>query len=837
MLELKEDIQFAVACAIKKPAINLLILFTFALGIGANSAIFSVVYHVLFAPLPYADGDRLVRLQQHQPLAQNSDIGSSVPSFFDIRNLSNELENLVEYHSMQFTLLSSNSSGNNNGKGIDSNTDKGGEVGNNTASTQQPQRVQTGVVSANYFKMLGITPTLGRDFRADEDQLGAEPLILLSHEYWDSQFARNPNVVGMSLEMNNATHKVIGVLPPFPAYPNANDIYITAASCPFRSSEGMITNRRMGMLTLFGKLNKNSSIEKGNTELVTIAQQLAQTYPDDYPENQGFSANLISMKDEMIGDSAQTFYLLLIISALVLLIACANVANLNIAKLAGRAQEIAIREALGATPGRIARQLLTESTTFALIGGILGLFFAWPVLFLLKEFALDYSPLASEISMDTSVLLFSFLVSVIAGLFSGGVSLFNRKNINHALKEGGDKVTASATGLRWRNSLLATQIGLSFIILCVAALVSLSLYRLTNQDAGFTTDNILSVNLDLNFSNYTNNQQRRDFALTLLNDVQALPEVETASVSGSFPLSGNLLGPVPFEAETLELNSDDVRPRATVTIVSEAYHQLLEIPLLEGRYFSPLDDENAPSVVLVNQTLANTYFPDGNVLGQRLSADNGQNWSEIIGIVADVRSLGLDVVSQDAYYLPFRQNPLGRVRILAKTQTNPMSLRQPIVSLVHDLDPQQAIASSQTLQQVKEQWLSSPRLIRNLVGTFGILALFITISGVVGVMAYNISQRSKEIGIRMSVGATPSEILQQLLFQASKITLTGIALGLIMMPVIAPNLDEFLYATASGDVTIYLLTTCILILAAIVATYFPAQKATRINPANALREE
>ncbi len=809
MQDLLEDLRFAIASSLKKPAINLLILFTFALGIGANSAIFSVVYHVLLAPLPYADGDRLVRLQQHQPLAQNQDIGSSVPSFFDYRVMSQELSDLVEYHSMQFTLL---------GHG-------------------EPMRVQTGVVSANYFEMLGVQTILGRGFSPGEDEVGAEPLILLTHKFWTEQFAQSHHVVGMSLEMNNATHKVIGVLPPLPAYPNNDDIYITAASCPFRSSEGMINSRGMQMISVYGKLAAGSSIEQGSREVNTIAGQLATQYPDDYPQSRGYSANLVSLKDEMVGDSARTFYLLLIISVLVVVIASANVANLNIAKLAGRSQEIAIREALGATPGRIARQLLTESTFFALLGGLLGLLLAWPILHLLKDFAAGYSSLASEIKMDGTVLLFSFLVSVFAGLFSGVVSLFNRRNINTALKEGGDKVTASSAGLRWRNGLLATQVGLAFVILCVAAMVSLSLYRLTNQDAGYSADNILAVNMDLNFSNYTNAQQRRDFAMSLLTRVQNLPQVESASVSGSFPLSANLLGPVPFEAEVQQLNADDVRPRATVTIVSEDYHRLLNIPLLQGRYFSPMDDENSTPVVLVNQTLANNYFPEGNALGQSISIDSGQTWLDIVGVVGDVRSQGLDSVSSDAFYAPFKQRPVGRVRILAKTFGNSLELRDPIVSIVHQLDPQQAIASSQTLQQVKQQWLASPMLIRNLVGIFGLLALFITVSGVIGVVAYNISQKGKEIGIRMAIGATPAAILKQLLMQSSALTAIGMALGLLLMPWVAPMVEEFLYQTSSKDVWVYLLAAVSLLAAAVVATCLPAQKAISINPSAALRDE
>ena len=809
MHDLIDDTRFAIGNALRKPGINLLMLLTFALGIGANSAVFSVVYHAILAPLPYTDGDRLVRVQQHQPLAENNDIGSSVQSFFDFRRMTEQLSDLVEYHSMQFTLL---------GHG-------------------EPKRVQTGVVSWNYFDMLGIEPSLGRGFDQGEDELGSAPLILLSHRYWVEQFASDPNVVGASLEMNNAVHTVIGVLPPFPAYPNNDDIYITAASCPFRSSEGMINNRGMGMLTLLGKLQPSASIDQGSQELKTISAQLAQQYPDDYPKNRGFTANLVSLKEEMIGNSAQTFYLLLVISTLVVLIASANVANLNIAKLAGRSQEIAVREALGASPSRIAKQLLTESTFFAVLGGMLGLLLAFPMLYLLKDFASDYTPLASEIKMDATVLGFSFLISVLAGLLSGTVSVFNRRNINNALKEGGDKVTASSTGLRWRNGLLITQIALSFVILCVATMVSISLYRLTTQDAGFSADKVLAVNMDLNFSNYTNAQQRRDFAMTVLEGVSALPDVELASVSGSFPLSSNLIGPVPFEAENQPLADNDVRPRATVTIVSEDYHSLLNIPLLQGRYFNQQDDENNTPVFIVNQALVNRLFPQTSPLSQRLSTDNGQSWLTIVGVTGNVRSQGLDISSQDAFYVPFRQRPVGRVRVLAKTNGSPMALRDPIVSIVHQLDLQQAIASSQTLMQVKQQWLSGPTLIANLVSLFGLLALLITVSGVVGVVAYNVSQKKKEIGIRMAIGATPIAIINQLLLQTSLVAFSGLALGLLVIPTVAPIVSSFLYETSSEEVTIYLSTGAILLITSAIATCVPARKATRMNPATTLRDE
>jgi ABC-type antimicrobial peptide transport system permease subunit len=371
--------------------------------------------------------------------------------------------------------------------------------------------------------------------------------------------------------------------------------------------------------------------------------------------------------------------------------------------------------------------------------------------------------------------------------------VFNRRQINSALKEGGDKVTASSTGLKWRSGLLVVQIALSFVILCIGTMITLSLYRLTTQDAGFSADNVLAVNMDLNFSNYTNATQRRDFAMGLLEGVKALPNVEIASVSGSFPLSNNLLGPVPFEAEIQPLNTDDIRPRANVTIVSEDYHALLNIPLLQGRYFTSDDDESNTQVVIINKTLADQFFGSTNALGQRLSTDNGQSWLTIVGITSNVKSLGLDVADQAAFYIPFRQTPVGRVRVLAKARTAPLSLRDPIVSLVHQLDPQQAIASSQTLADVRQQWLS--------------------------------------------IGATPLSILNQLLQQTAKLTVVGLLIGLTTIPMVGPLISTFLFRTSIADVSIYLFTSVLLILAAGIATSFPAHKATGVNPATTLRNE
>lgn len=809
MQSVLEDIRYAWRAALKKPAISALIVVTFALGIGANSAIFSMVYHVMFAPLPFADGDKLVRLQQHQPIAERMDFGSSVQSFFDYRRMSTSLDELAEYHSMQFTLL---------GEGA-------------------AQRVQTGVVSWNYFNVLGIQPILGRDFGQGEDEPGAEPLILLSHRYWLQQFAGRNDVVGTSLEMNNAVHKVIGVLPPMPAFPDDNDIYISAASCPFRSSEGMINNRLPGMLTLFGKLADNTSIQQASQEVNAIAGQLQAQYPDAYQVNNGYSANLVSLKSEMVGDSAGTFYLLLIISGLVVLIASANVANLNLARASSRSQELAVREAVGASPSRIAQQLLTESILYALAGGIAGLLLAYPSLSLLSDFAAGYSPLASEVKMDSMVLVFSLVISLVAGLISGSASAFSRRNINATLKEGGDKVTASITGQKWRNSLLTVQIALSFIILTVSTLVTVSLYKLSEQDTGFDTEQVLAVNLDLNFTNYSNAQQVRDFAQTLLRDVSSLSGAERTSVSASFPLASNVLGPRNFETERLNLNQDDVRPRARVTAVSAQFHSLLNIALRKGRYFSETDDENSPGVVIINQTMQREYFADISPLGQRLSIDGGQNWLEVVGVVNDVRATGLDQTEGSSFYVSFMQFPSGQVRLLVKSRTSPYQLQSPITQVISDIDPQQAIASVQSMDEAKGRWLTTPKLIASLLGMFGLLSLLITLSGIFGVVSYNIGQRLREIGVRIAVGATPRSIMGLMILQNIRIVALGLGLGLICMPFIGHSLKDFLYQTSVYNPLIYLTCLSVLVLTTLLAVAAPTRQATQLDPSAALRNE
>ncbi|MGV3590914.1 MAG: ABC transporter permease [Gammaproteobacteria bacterium] len=810
MHSLLDDLHFAVRNLLKKPGTTALILVTLALGIGANSAMFSMVYHILLAPLPYADGEQFVRIEQHERNGGRADYPLSVQTLYDYRNQNTAFSDIFEYHAMQFTLL---------GHG-------------------DPIRVQTGVVNWNFFDVLGVQPVIGRSFLPGEDEIGAEPLILLSHEFWVRQFASDPDVVGANLEMNNAIHRVIGVLPPIPAYPDANDIWITWASCPFRSSEAIMNNRNVPMVRAYAKLKDGISHKHAHDDMNGVAQRLVTTYPDTYSQARGYGVELTPVREELVGDARGGLLLLMGIATLVVLIASANVANLNLARMASRSQELAIREAVGANPRRISRQLLTESIVLALVGGALGLIVAYPALGLLADFAASYTRLAGEIGMSWQVLLFSLVVALLTGTLSGSAAAFTQRDINKALKEGGDKVTTSRGGQRRRQALLVVQFALSFVILTCAALISLSLYRLGSEDTGFDAEQVTALSLDLNFTNYTNADQFREFGKRLLREVQALPEVQLASIAAEAPLAGGVLGGgTAFDIEGRTLPNPDMRPRMDVRQVSADYHTLLGIPLLKGRLLQNSDDELAEPVVVVNAAFEREHFGVESAIGQRISTDNGASWFTIVGVVANIRARELNAVEGATAYVDFRQAPISSLDLLVKSHADSRRLGSVLVDIVHAIDPQQAVDSVQTLAQIKAERLATPRLIATLVGLFGLLALWVTLSGVVGVVSYNVSQRIREVGVHMAIGANPRHIIRMFLVHGLRIHAAGIALGLTLMLALASLLGGFLYRTNPFDALVYAAILVLLTLTVAGAMYVPASRAGALEPVNALRNE
>jgi putative ABC transport system permease protein len=513
-----QDVRYGARVMRRNPGFTLVALVTLALGIGANTAIFSVIYGVLMRPLPYTDGSRLVVLHQRAPLARIDDLGFSVKEINDYREQNQSLEGVAEHHSMSFILL---------GRG-------------------EAQRVQTAVVSASFFDLLGIKPLLGRTFVASDDQKGADAVLVLSHKYWQQGHGGDPDIVGKVFTMNDRPHRVIGVLPPIPQYPVESDVYMPTVACPTRSSDRFIANRSFRMMNVFGRLKAGVSVEQARADLSVIANNLQKAYPEAYPENRGYAATLAPLQEELTRDAKPTFLVLLGTAGLVLLIACANVANLMLARLMRREREMAIRTALGAGRARIVRQLLTESTLLSLLGGGLGLLLATWGLQLLVTFAARFTTRASEVRIDGFVLLFTLIVSVGTGLVFGLLPAFSsEKNLTAALKEGSGRATTGTARQRARSLLIVAQVAISFMLLIGAGLMLRSFIKLQQVNPGFNPENVLTLRISPNWSRHATNEQFRDFTLRLLDKVRTQPGVLSAALGSTYPMnpSGIQFGP------------------------------------------------------------------------------------------------------------------------------------------------------------------------------------------------------------------------------------------------------------------------------------------------------
>lgn len=685
--------------------------------------------------------------------------------------------------------------------------------------------------------MLKVKPILGRTFLPGEDEPGAKPLIVLSHHYWRDAFGSDPDIVGMTLEMNDAAHQVIGVLPPMPAYPVKNDIWLTSSSCPMRGSMSVINDRGRNMLTLYGKLKPEVSLQHANLDINSISKRMAAQYPDFYPQSQGLSNTLIPLRTEMAGESSSTFYLLMMITSLVLLIACANVANLNLARAARRKQEFAIREALGANPRRISRQVLTESIILSLLGGLFGLLIAYFSIDLLATFAARYTPLASEVSINSGVLVFCFIVSLLTGIISGSTAAFQKRNINEALKEGSGNITASNASTRLRQALLIVQFCLAFIILTSASLISLSLYRLNTQDIGFDTTDILAVEMGPGASVSTVSEWQK-FARETALRLEAKSEIESVAFATSFPLTGKQTTPSFFQIEGQPPADVSQRVDAVKQLVSANYHQVLHIPLLQGRYLAESDDKDNPGSIVINKRFADQFFANINPIDKRISLDEGKTWLSIRGVVADTREMSVDLQPSPTFYAPFIESTRWSwLRLLISSPVSLESLIPSVTETIHEINPRQAVASTSTLQFIKEDSLSSENLVALLVSLFALLAFLIALSGVVGVVTYNISQRRKEIGIRVALGANPKRIRALFTAQGLSLGAIGLTLGAFTMVFVSPLLEGLLFMTSALNPAIFLANALLITLVTTLAILWPTRQATAIQPNEALRQQ
>jgi putative ABC transport system permease protein len=804
-----QDSSFALRMMRKNLGFTVAAIIVLGLGIGANTAIFSVVNAVLLKPLPYEHGERLLMMRQSTPRSGLMGSSVSVPELMDYRRQNRSLDALVEYHNMQFILL----------------------------GRSEPEQVETGVVSWNFFDIFGVKPLVGRNFVPDDEKAGAPAVLLLSYEYWLRSFGGDPTVVGKVFRMNDKPHTVIGVLPPFPQYPQENDVYMPTVACPFRSGPHMIGNRQMRMVRMFGRMKPKIKPTEAEADLSAVAASMNREFPNDYSEGADLKVNVTPLKLELTRDARPTMLFLLGAAGFVLLIACANVANLNLARMVRRERELGVRTAMGASRVRLFRQLLTESSLLALIGGGIGLVLATGGIRLLAAYVARFTPRANEVHIDATVLVFTLGVALFVSVLTGTApAVARRESLITTLKEGGSQSTLGSARGKLRSALIVAQVSVSFLLLIGAGLMVRSLINLQHVDPGFRPENVLTIQLSLDFSRYTTNEKTLSFFDSLLEKAEALPGVTSAAAAGVFPLDKSPAFNNQFDIEGQQGN-DTGKPIAEFNAISPGYLQVLGIPLLSGRDFDRRDRPESTKVAIITQSVAQRHWHNQDPVGRHISFDNGKTWTQIVGVIGDVHEHGLDLPANDLIYVPFAQYPQTGPALIARTQGDPMAIARTVVQRLYEVDPNQPAGRIESLEQFRADSIAAPRLTANLLGLFALLALAIAAAGIGGVMALSVSQRTHEIGVRMAIGARPAEIIRMILGQGMGLALGGVTIGLLGAFALTHALKSLLFGVTPTDPLTFLGVAGVLTAAAFAACYVPARRASRIDPNIALRVE
>jgi putative ABC transport system permease protein len=811
METLLQDLRFAVRGLRKHPGFAFVAVLTLALGIGANTAVFSVVDASLVKPLPYREPDRLVHLWELRPERQFPRSEASYPDYVDFAASTRTLEEIAGY------------------AGGGSMTMTGGG---------RPERLSGLRVTANFFDLLGVAPAIGRAFRPGDDAAGAERLVVIGHDLWRRRFGADPSVVGRTIVLDETPHTIAGVLPKGFHFARSRDAEIWTPLVP---SPNERERRRFRWLNLVGRLAPGASVEQVDAELDAVAARLGEQYPDS---NAGSEVEVIPLREELVGPVRPLLAVLLGAVGLVLLIACANVASLLVARSATRRREIAVRRALGASNGRIARQLLVEGTVLALAGGAAGaLWTQWGVALLvgaIPEPLLASMPYLRDVSLDARALGFALAISLGTGLlFSLAPALHaTGVGLHEALKE--RAATAGGGRARLRAALVVSEVALSLVLLVGAGLMVQSLARLLATDPGFETERLLTFQVSLPEERYGEPARVEALHQGLMERLTSTPGVRGAASTDKLPLSGGG-GTGSFVVQGLATTPPDLEYEANMRTVSSDYFRVMEIPLVAGRPFEDRDRVESAPVVVVNRALAARLAADGNVVGARIvfSFDRQRIPREIVGVVGDENLTGLDAELTPIAYTPYLQDLLPYWSAVVRTTGEPEALAATVERELRALDPDlpaYAVAPMERLiADAPSTFLRSyPAL---LIGALAAVALALSVVGIFGVVSYSVSQRTREIGIRVALGAGRREILGMVLGQGLALVGAGVAIGVVVALVGSRFLSSLLFGISPSDPATYAGVAVLLASVALLACYVPARRATRVDPMVALREE
>jgi predicted permease len=804
MGSLLKDIQFAVRGLLKRPGFTVIAVLTLALGIGANTAIFSVVNGVLFRPLPYPAPQQLVMTwENHQAKGGPEREWLSPPGFEDWRTQNSVFSHLSALNDWGPTLT----------------------------GRDEPEPLVGAAVSHDMFDLLGVKPSMGRTFHPDEDQPGAPNVVVLSHELWQRRYGSDQGILTKSISLNEENFTVIGVMPAgfkFPVIGNAELWRTLKPTANPRCQRGCLVWRAIG------RLKPESSIEKARVEMSLIAGRLESQYPES---NSKVGVTLVPLHEQLVGSMQRPLLVLLAAVVLVLLIACANVANLTLARAATREKEIAIRAALGASRGRVIRQLLTESTVLAFAGGACGLLLAFWLLRFFIRLSPPGAPRFDEIGIDSQVLGFTLLVAVVTGLIFGLVPALHvsRSDLSNSLKEAAKGAASGSKGGRLRRFLVIAEMALALILLIGGGLLMKSFLQLQRVDPGFNADHVLTLRLFLNRTHYPELQQALSFYTQLLDRVQTLPQVQAAAATSTLPMSGDDTD-TSFLIEGHPPPPPNQEPVAWYNSVSSDYFRTMGVQLVKGRVFTDHDDDKSPLVVVISETMARRYWPNEEPLGRRIGNSSGR-WREIVGVVRSVKHFGLDADTPLLMYFPVRQVPARGMSLVVRTAGDPLSLVPALRGQVLLGDKNIAIAKVSTLDDLVSSSITQQRFILLLLGCFAALALALAAVGIYGVMSYAVTQRTHEIGIRMALGAKTVDVLRLVVKGGMTLALIGVAIGLAGAFALTRMMATLLFEVTPTDASTYAIVSVGLLFVALLACYIPARRATKVDPLVALRYE
>ena len=795
-----QDVRYAFRMLLKNPGFTAIAVIALTLGIGANTAIFSVVNAVLLRPLPYPESDRLVMIFENNPSKGWDTFSVSPANFLDWRSQNKSFEDLAAFTGAAFNL----------------------------AGSGDPERIAGSRVSSSLFSILRVNAEYGRVFTADEDQDGHGQVVVLGHGLWERRFGADKNLVGKQITLSDKSYTVVGIMPLDFQFPSRAEIWTPMAFAPRE-----IPVRGGHYINVIGRLKQGVTFAQAKANMDGITEQLVKQYPNS---NGGWGVNPKPLLEVSVGNIRPQLQVLLVAVAFVLLIACANVANLLLAKASGRQREIAIRTALGAGRGRVIRQLLTESVMLAIAGGTFGLLLAYWGVKVLISISPDTIPRSKTIGIDGQALGFTLLVSLLTGIFFGLVPALqaSKPDLNHTLKEGGRSGSSGAAQRYMRNVLVVSEIALSLILLIGAGLLIKSFIRLRQVDPGFKSEGVLTMQISLPRSKYGDDPQQIAFAQQLLQKMKTIPGIESSSVTTTAPLLGGSIYGFTFEGNA-ELAPQDV-PSAEYYSVSSDYFQTMRMRLMKGRAFTEYDSANANKVAIINESMVRKFFPHEDPIGRRMNITNGYQASrEIIGIIGDVKTGGIDAPVASQMYVPILQEPDNSLIVTVRGGNNPLSLVGALRSQVQEIDPTQPIANVKTMDEVMASSIAPRRLTMVLLGIFAAVALILAAVGIYGVMSYSVTQRTHEIGIRMALGAKVVDVLKMVIGQGMLLTLAGLVIGLIGALGLSWLIESLLFGVSSRDPWTFFAISGLLTLVALFAVYLPARRAAKTDPIIALR--